>query len=125
MVPAQRTWTVVLHGVSDADVEVPDTGIAVTADASAGRLVIELGTVETAVGASLRLVGMTPGGGASVQDRMFEILRTTQGDYTLKEHAWEAMSRPGDALEVLRRLEGLELPDPLRSALYEILLSER
>jgi len=123
VVPAQRAWTVVLHGVSDGDVEVP-AGSAVTADAKAGRLAIELGAVETAAGATLRLTGMTRGDGASLQDRMFEILSTTQGDYTLKERAWEAINRPGEALEVLRRLEGLEMPDALRSALYEILLSE-
>ena len=53
-----------------------------------------------------------------------EILNRAQCDYAVKERAWTMIERPGTTLDVLRRLDGIELPDPLRAALTEILLSD-
>lgn len=118
VVPARRRWTLVLHGISDAEVDggVPTPG--------AGRLTVDLGEVATADGATVSLARPSIGGGPSMRERLFDILNAAQCSYAVKERTWTMISQPGDALTVMRRLAGIELPDPLRAALTEILLSD-
>ncbi len=119
VVPALRRWTVILHGISDATSV--DGGVATP---GAGRLTIDLGEVNTADGVTLTLTAPVRGGGPTIAERLFDVLNAAQCDYADKERAWTMISHPGDTLDVLRRLDGIDLPDPLRAALSEILLSD-
>ncbi len=119
VVPTRRRWTVILHGISDA--ESVDGGVSTP---GAGRLAIDLGEVSTADGATVTLTNPIRGGGPSITERLFDVLNAAQCDYAVKERAWAMVSHPGDTLDVVRRLAGIDLPDPLRSALHEILLSD-
>jgi hypothetical protein len=119
VVPALRRWTVILHGISDA--ASVDGGAATP---GAGRLTIDLGEVNTADGVTLTLTAPVRGGGPTIAERLFDVLNAAQCDYADKERAWTMISHPGDTLDVLRRLDGIDLPDPLRAALSEILLSD-
>ncbi len=119
VVPARRRWTVILHGISDA--ARVDGGVATP---GAGRLTIDLGEVSTADGATVTLTDPVRGGGPTITERLFEVLNAAQCDYADKERAWTMISHPGDTLDVVRRLDGIDLPDPLRAALSEILLSD-
>ncbi|MFT4217236.1 MAG: glycoside hydrolase family 31 protein [Micropruina sp.] len=118
VVPARRRWSLVLHGVSAAEVS---GGVATS---GAGRLTVDLDAVDTAVGATVTLSNLVHGGGPTVAERLFDILNRAQCDYAVKERTWAMIDAPGDDLAVLRRLDGIELPDPLRAALTEILLSD-
>ncbi len=118
VVPARRRWTLVLHGVSDAEV---DGGAATP---GAGRLTIEIGEVDTAAGAVVTVSNPVHGGGPTVTERLFTLLNRAQCDYAVKERTWAMIEAPGDSLAVLRRLDAIELPAPLRAALTEILLSD-
>ena len=116
VVPAARSWRLVFHGLTDATV----TG----GDASSGvRLVVEVGEVATDAGATVTLTDRVLGGGPSVRERLFAILHEAQTPYLPKERAWQLIGRPGDELDILRRLDGVDLPDPLRDALREVLLA--
>ena len=53
-----------------------------------------------------------------------DVLNAAQCDYAAKERAWAMISHPRDTLDVVRRLDGIDLPNPLRAALTEILLSD-
>ncbi|MCW3158842.1 glycoside hydrolase family 31 protein [Micropruina sonneratiae] len=117
VVPAQRSWTLVLHGVDGAAAE----GATIRPGSTGVR--VELGDVATASGVVARVTGLTRGG-PTKRERAFELLRGVQGEYMLTERIWHSIERPGDVTEVIRRLEGLDFPDPLRAALYEILLAE-
>ena len=118
VVPAVRTWTLVLHGVGSAEV---DGG---SFEVEPGRLVIEVGEVDTALGAEVRLADRRPPERPTVRQRLFDLLHVSQGEYMVKERAWSAIDQPGDVLDVLRRLDGVDLPDPLRAAMTELLLSD-
>ena len=119
VVPERRRWTVILHGISDA--ESVDGGVATP---GAGRLAIDLGEVSPADGATVALTNPVLGGGPTINERLFEILNAAQCDYAAKERAWAMISHPRDTLDVVRRLDGIDLPNPLRAALTEILLSD-
>ena len=118
VVPAVRNWTLVLHGVGAAEPSVGESS------AEAGRLRVELGTADAAVGVNVRLGHREAATQPTTRERMFEVLRNTQGEYLTKDRAWGAIEPPGDPLQVLRRLDGVDLPDPVRAALYELLLAE-
>ncbi|MFT3860631.1 TIM-barrel domain-containing protein [Micropruina sp.] len=118
VVPSVRSWTVVVHGVGEATV---DQGVA---SAGPTGLRIDLGAVATSSGASVRLSQRLPVTHPTTRDRLFEVLRSTQGEYLTKDRAWAAIQQMGDSLELVRRLDGIDLPDPLRAALYELLLAQ-
>ncbi|MFT3832798.1 MAG: glycoside hydrolase family 31 protein [Micropruina sp.] len=118
VIPSRRRWSIVLHGVSDARV---DGGVATP---GAGRLSIDLGEVDPAVGATVTLTDLIRGGGPTVPERLFAILDASQCDYAVKHRTWSVIETAPTPLEMLRRLDGLEVPDPLRAALTEILLSD-
>ena len=119
VVPASRTWTAVLHGVGSAEVSLGE------ASADGARLRIELGPVDTAAGVSVRVSNLQAPAHPTTRERMFDVLLNTQGDYLTKDRAWGAIQPSGPVIEVLRRLDGVQLPDPLRAALYELLLAEQ
>ncbi len=118
VVPEFRSWTVVLHGVGSAEV---DSGVATR---EGGRLRVELGAVETGVGASVRLSEREAPSQPTVRERLFGVLHEAQCEYLTKERAWAAIGAPGDPMAMLRRLDGLDLPEALRAALYELLLAD-
>ena len=83
-----------------------------------------MGEVAALEGVTLTLTAPVRGGGPTIAERLFDVLNAAQCDYADKERAWTMISHPGDTLDVLRRLDGIDLPDPLRAALSEILLSD-
>jgi hypothetical protein len=117
VVPAMREWTVVLHGVGSAEVEAGE----VTSVEQGLR--IELGMVLSGTGAVVRLSDVAAAAHPTLPERLFEVLRNTQGEYLTKDRAWQAISRKDEPVDVLRQLDGIDLPDPLRAALYELLLA--
>ncbi len=119
VVPSERTWTLIVHGVGAADVDGDPVNVE-----PGDRLVIDLGSIDAVAGVVVRLADRLPPEHPTVSERMFDLLHVAQGGYMVKERAWHAIDQPGDALEVLRRLDGVDLPNPLRAALTELLLSE-
>ena len=118
VVPEARQWTVLLHGFGAASV---DRG---TASVDGGSLRIELGTVPSAEEVSVRVWDASPAALPTLRERLFDLLHATEGEYLVKDRAWDAVQRPGSSLEVLQRLEGVQLPDALRSAMNELLLAD-
>ena len=105
VVPAVRSWRVVMHGASE-------------------DRIVEAGQVETAVGASVHWADGALVHRPTTQERLFEVLKSAQGEYMVKEQAWSAIDAGGSALDLIRRLDGVELPNPLRAALTELLLAD-
>ena len=117
VVPSAREWTVVLHGIGAANVDRGDV------HATDQGLRIEVGVVLSGTGAVVRLTDVEAPAHPTLRERLFEVLRSVQGDYMTKDRAWQAIDQAGEPVDALRQLDGLDLPDALRAALYELLLA--
>ncbi|MFG1603045.1 TIM-barrel domain-containing protein [Actinoplanes sp. NPDC049265] len=97
VVPARRTWTVRVPG-----------GAAVT---------VEDAPVDTELRIPVRA-------GAAPADRLFDLLARAQWEHEGKLAAWTVLGGDTDDLTKLAGLQTLDLPEPLLSALTEILTSD-
>lgn len=109
--------TVVLHGIGAANVDRGDV------HATDQGLRIEVGVVLSGTGAVVRLTDVEAPAHPTLRERLFEVLRSVQGDYMTKDRAWQAIDQAGEPADALRQLDGSDLPDALRAALYELLLA--
>ncbi|CAL8979096.1 hypothetical protein PROP_02698 [Propionicimonas sp. T2.31MG-18] len=75
----------------------------------------------TADGASVRFSGRRSDN--RVESRLHDLLNAAQVEYRTKEAVWRVL-QSASGLRRVAAIEGLELPDALRSAVCELLLAD-
>ena len=120
IVPETRTWTVTVLGLpADTALTVNDAAHRASATGS-GRVSVTLtadATSETAV-----VVGPDPRPATQdVAGRVFALLNTAQYPYEDKAALWAVVSAPRSAASRLAELQALTPPEPLLSAVTELL----
>lgn len=120
IVPETRTWTVTVLGLpADTVVAVDGEARAATATGS-GRVSVTLtsdvtGTATVSVGPGPRPATQ------DVEERVFTLLTAAQHPYEAKAALWAVASAPRSTAARLAELQALVPPEPLLSALTELL----
>lgn len=117
VVPATRRFRLVLHGLDDVDAALPE---GAHESAAAGPLTVELDVV-TADGASVGFSGRRSDN--RVESRLHDLLNAAQVEYRTKEAVWRVLQSTS-GLRRVAAIEGLGLPDALRSVVCELLLAD-
>ena len=116
--PATRRVTVRVVGVAPS----AQSGRPQSYDAATASLVVDLGDVATAEGATLTLTD-APTAGNDELARIEAFFLGADLDVVLKESLWGALRAEPDARRRLMVLEGFDLDAALRGVLAEILLA--
>nr|WP_040563528.1 glycoside hydrolase family 31 protein [Kineosphaera limosa] len=127
-IPAVREWEVVVLGAANV------TGASVAVGGRmrrghvrpAGRdgVAVSVGPVEPGQRALVTLDGDMNPAGNDVPGRVFDLLDQAQIAFEDKRRAHAALTRPDDPRSGLLELGALNLPEPIRAALTEIVLAQ-
>lgn len=137
VIPAERTWDVVVFGacgVTGASIQVSRGGLqggglsgalrrVEAREASAGRVLLEIGALEPGQTATVTLQGDATPADNDVLARAVRLLDDAQLDYRLKARVAEALERAADPRDGLLEVEALPTSPSLRRALAEIVLA--
>ena len=118
VVPATRRYRLVVHGLDDVAAQGWETS------GEPGTLVVDLGQVATAAGASVRLTGERRPSDNRVEARVFDLIAVAQLPYAIKDAVWAILQEETTAARRVAALDALDLDAPLASALNELLLAD-
>ena len=123
-VPATRRYDVVLCGFAGVSaVEVDGDGRAVEPGPVPGSVHVSL-EVASGEGATLRLLGdLTPAGNRDVGERVFTLLDAAQMELSTKEAVHRVVAEH-DPARAVAALAALDLPQPLFTAVVELLTAD-
>ncbi len=127
VVPAGRSWDLVVFGAREVTGARLETGGAVTPlparEIQPGRVLIELGTLDPAQAAQVTIEGDASAAPNNVRARVFALLDEMQLDYRLKSRLADALGRPADPRDGLLEVAALPVSQEVRAALAEIVLA--